>query len=488
MKMKIIMIIFIILFGFSILQISNSIQDHISNSIEGDASNIYKSDINTFLSSPKYIINLNPNSKSKDVADYFKSTRSKSNEKISEPVNCTDDALGICKARELNLTGEGVSIALIDSQFYIDRLAEREMPKKLVKMFNISYSKYEHHGTACAELIADVAPNVTLYLFGLDGSASEDDLIEMINKISNFEKKIDIISCSSDFNAGLFNGDDEICRSIRNLTANGTVWINSAGSGGSSHWKGKFIDSDGNGFNEFSKGDETIEMEAKAGDIIYASLSWNDPWDKTANDFDLYLIAPDGSSSVSSNKQCGIFGQKPVETTYMTAKMSGNYNIKIKKYNSSNPNLVFQLFSSHIFREHIVEESSLSVIASCPEVITVGAVDWSTLQIESFSPRGPTVDGRMKPDLVAPTNVTTMSYLPHMFNGTSSSAPYVAAMMALIIEKYGNSGMTNKEIKQLLFDNAIDLGPPGRDNTYGHGLANVKFLAGDWSENNDEIL
>ena len=46
----------------------------------------------------------------------------------------------------------------------------------------------------------------------------------------------------------------------------------------------------------------------------------------------------------------------------------------------------------------------------------------------------------------------------------------------LVMEKYGKSGMTARDMLRLLLDNALDLGPPGVDNTYGYGLANVKFL------------
>lgn len=422
---------------------------------------------------PVYIT---PNGKSKAVADYFQPARSRSNVIKSEPINCTLDSLGICKAHEMNLSGQGVSIALIDSEFYMDRLAEREMPRKLIKLYNASYSQAERHGTACAELIADVAPNVTLYLFGLEGAASEEDFLEVIQEISKLDRKIDIVSCSSDFDVGLFDGEDEICKAISNLTARGTIWINSAGSGGQSHWSGQFQDADEDDFNEFAVDDETIEFAAERGDLITATLSWNDSSSRAVNDFDLYIIAPDGSSAVSRYDQKGIYGQRPVEFAWKVANVNGNYSIKIKKYKSSGSNVTFQLLTSHDLGEHNVESSSLAIIASCPDVIAVGAVDWATMQIESFSPRGPTIDGRIKPDLVAPTNVTTSSYLPDMFNGTSSSAPYVAAMMALVMEKYGKSGMTARDMLQLLLDNALDLGPPGVDNTYGYGLANVKFL------------
>ncbi|RFU69535.1 alkaline serine protease [Peribacillus saganii] len=52
--------------------------------------------------------------------------------------------------------------------------------------------------------------------------------------------------------------------------------------------------------------------------------------------------------------------------------------------------------------------------------------------------------------------------------GTSMAAPHVTAMAALYIEKYPN--LTNKQIRQKMQQNALDLGVPSRDPLYGYGL------------------
>lgn len=53
-------------------------------------------------------------------------------------------------------------------------------------------------------------------------------------------------------------------------------------------------------------------------------------------------------------------------------------------------------------------------------------------------------------------------------SGTSMAAPFVSAMAALYMEKYPD--LTAVEIRNLLQENAIDLGEPGRDAKYGYGL------------------
>ena len=56
-------------------------------------------------------------------------------------------------------------------------------------------------------------------------------------------------------------------------------------------------------------------------------------------------------------------------------------------------------------------------------------------QLELFSSRGPTDDGRSKPDLVAASSVSTSSYGRAAFEGTSAAAPHVSGVAALILER-----------------------------------------------------
>lgn len=402
----------------------------------------------------------------------------RSNVVISEPVNCAGgtDLLGICALRSQNFSGQNISIAIIDYQYYVDRLSERELPKNRIQLFNGTFSEDSRHGTACAEIIGDVAPNVTLYMIGLEES-SVSGFKEAVDKLLNWNKRIDIVSCSIDFSYGLFDKGDSICRAVRNLTKNGTIWITSAGDEAQRHWQGTFRDENENAFNEFGPGDEALNLTLQRGMPLEVWLSWNDSWSNASQDYDLYVFAPDGTYAISKKLQDGHEGQEPVEMVFMLAPVSGNYSIKIRKYSASRDNTVFQLFASQELSKYNVESSSLGGLASCPEVITVGAVDVSNLQRENYSSMGPTIDGRLKPEFVAPDNVTTASYLPEKFQGSSASVPYAAGIFALALEKGRKLGLTDEEIVQFLLNSAIDLGPKGPENEYGYGLINLKSFA-----------
>lgn len=124
-------------------------------------------------------------------------------------------------------------------------------------------------------------------------------------------------------------------------------------------------------------------------------------------------------------------------------------------------------------------------------VMTIGNVFYDDRLLSSSS-RGPTLDGRIKPDLVAhgQGNLTTdVNNGYRLGGGTSAAAPTAAGAAALLYEAYRerhNNLPSSALIKAAMLNTAEDLGAPGPDYQHGWGRVHVG-RALDVLENNQFV-
>ena len=124
-------------------------------------------------------------------------------------------------------------------------------------------------------------------------------------------------------------------------------------------------------------------------------------------------------------------------------------------------------------------EKTIGTPAAAEKAITVGAmadVAEGGFFLGYFSGRGPTADGRIKPDIVAPGVYITCCVANSVnqyesYSGTSLSAPFLSGVAALILE--ANPALTPLQIKDILCETAEDWGETGKDNDYGCGRLNA---------------
>lgn len=120
---------------------------------------------------------------------------------------------------------------------------------------------------------------------------------------------------------------------------------------------------------------------------------------------------------------------------------------------------------------------SITDPGNAEEVVTVGATHRNrphTYGVSYFSSRGPTGDGRLKPDLVAPGEKISAPVLggeTREKDGTSMAAPHVSGAAAILLARHRELIGQPGRIKQLLCSSATDL---GREHYFqGHGMLDV---------------
>ena len=113
-------------------------------------------------------------------------------------------------------------------------------------------------------------------------------------------------------------------------------------------------------------------------------------------------------------------------------------------------------------------------------ILTVGAVVGQD-QMAWFSSTGPTMDGRVKPEIVVNGNniVSTVPFDSYnVKGGTSQAAPAITGILALMVQRYkqlyGNVNPENALLKGLLCNSAEDLGQPNVDFKFGYGRVNAR--------------
>ena len=383
--------------------------------------------------------------------------------------------IGALANHSAGVKGQRVKVAIIDGGFKgADQLGLDMPAARLRKGHDFTgeglYAGEDIHGTACAEIVHDVAPEAELYFYKIWG------LLDLENaKDRAIRDGIDVISYSAGFPAnGFGDGRGLACDIVNDAADNGILWVNSAGNYAKSHYKGFWSDHDSNSWHNFGSKDEVLLFKAEEGDEISVSLAWDD-WPITYQNYDLYLYFTNSSGDlerVAESTDIQDSGGNPAEwIDDYTVKESGSYGIAVRGLDAQPRRL--KIWSTHDFIDDSVAENSIGIPADARGSMSVGAIFhradyWNAGRIEEYSSRGPTTDGRIKPDLVAPTGVSTVSYGPdEPYWGTSAAAPHVAGAAALI--KSANPSYSRTQLWDALVDATVNIGPRGRDNDSGYG-------------------
>ena len=427
-----------------------------------------------------------------------------------------DEALNAAAARtRFNVDGSGIRIAVISDGIQGLKEAQQlgEAPKLVAaEPFGSGRLDGGDEGTAMIEVIHDLAPGADISF-----AAVKTDL-DHIKAVNHFARLVDIIVDDVAYPLPADQRSDV----SRNTTAALEhpdwplrAYITSAGNWAESHWSGEWrVGVDGRqlglptpgathrfGVDVGEAAEDSLSaagngFKVKDGDRVLLVLFWDDPTDRSTNDYNLFLMAEDGEVIASSEttQGVGIDSQEPRE--YIEHEYRGDdatvYAVIQNPHDDAAP-ATFQLFvfntsgPSRPF-SHRTPEGSMLAQSDAAGAITVAAVNVGMQTVAAYSSRGPTLDGLPKPDIAAVDLVTvsdTTTFAPR-FRGSSAAAPHVAAVAALLLEAQpallaadgGHPLLERRLIRDLLTETAKDLPPRGYDHATGAGLVDAESAVG----------
>lgn len=360
--------------------------------------------------------------------------------------------------------GTGVDIAVLDTSFAgWTRSAQNG---ELASATPPAREDGNGHGTACAEIVADVAPGARLHPVIVESDADIEAFV-----LSLDTSPIKVVSHSLVWSGGPGWGDGTgpFCALIDRSLMHGVQWVTSAGNDGNGRfYLGTFTDEDHDGKHDFAP-DDPYNAFTIDGSALRVSLDWN-AYPKTSIDYDLHLHRHDGASwtEIMSSARVQDGTIEPWEQIDALGLAPGEYAVSVSSSSTVARALRIVVHGGGAPQlSHQQAESSLLDPAHCAGAITVGAMkedEYEAHLIWSESSRGPTLDGRTKPDVVAPSHVETSIF--GRFEGTSAAAPHVAAAIALYMQALGEDAPA---AAAMVLDDALPEGTGRPNNTFGFG-------------------
>jgi hypothetical protein len=335
------------------------------------------------------------------------------------------------------------------------------------------------HGQLVAQTVYDYAPDAR-YIFVNYHTPSE--FVSAVDWL--ITQNPDIVVHSNNFLTGPFDGTSAPAQAVDRAAAAGILWFNSAGNYALKHWSGAWVDRNGDRALDWPGG---WTFARAAGEPTSFSLTWESPAAGPATDLALLLQRQDaggGWTTVASGTPQGSNGAwSSAEFIDYQPPADGVFRLRIALAGGPPPVGNLTLFSRELPLAAIGGGAAGSVPtpADAAGSVSVGAVDIRNDAPEDFSSQGPTADGRLGPDLVAPTNtaVATGPSGRRDAGGTSIAAPNAAGAAAVLWSFEDAIGLapTAASIRAELEAEALDLGPPGPDSEFGAGRVRVVTAA-----------
>ncbi len=374
--------------------------------------------------------------------------------------------IGSDKWNAVGLTGKGVKIGVLDVGFDGYKvLLGSDLPDSVQTQSFIYGMEIDgtgtQHGSAVAEIIHDVAPDAELIFACYQTDAEKQSAVDWL-----MSQGVDMISSSTGSIFGRRDGTGELAVMVDEVFTQDVLWVNSSGNTGNTHYRAVFSDRDGDGYHEFEPNDEYMGFSPIGGAAL--SLTWDD-WDELRQDYDFFIYDSEGEEIASAVDAQNGPGSDAGEFIYYEFEDEGPYYMAIFAADVDRA-VTFDFFLRDGIIEYFTPEYSVNTPGDSNSALTVGAINWESGVLEDYSSRGPTTDGRLKPELVAPAGVSSAAY-GETWDGTSASCPHVSGAAALVMQAFPD--YSAQQVKDFLIEHTIDLEDNGADFLTGYGALNL---------------
>ncbi|WP_459193426.1 S8 family serine peptidase [Halosimplex sp. J119] len=375
---------------------------------------------------------------------------------------------GLQRLHAAGVTGDNVTVGVVGvTGFDTDHpaIAERVVAARAFgNGATVSNGGRNRHGTATAAVLSQTAPDADLYLATFDETR---DFRQAVTWLVTAD--VDVIVAPVSFYGTPGDGSAAVARLGEWARRQGVVFVAPTGNLARGHWHGRYDDVD-EGRLRF--GETTRNYVAGRGSRTRIWLSWDRAHENETYTAELYRAEGNESRLVARSQP---YRGDDVPNARINARLEGGtYYVAVRGPGNETGAHLRLASPTHRF-QRAKPEGSIVAPATGRGVIGAGAYDPADGGIEPFSSRGPTIDGRLGVDLVAPARHEIRGYDEPLV-GSSAATPYVGGVAALVLDD--RPGLTPERVEHRLERTAVDVGPNGTDAVAGNGLVAPRQAVG----------
>lgn len=386
-------------------------------------------------------------------------------------------------------TGSGIRVGVISDG--VESLAEAQASGDAPQGVHvISNSQGGDEGTAMLEIVHDLAPGAELYFHDHGDSMLEFNQAIDTLVASGCRVIVDDVAWPRE----PFFEDGMIATHLASvLASHDVVYVSATGNYARQHYQGLFRNGN-EGFHDFSMSGSDrpyLYADLPLGSSIQVVLQWDEPFGRSGEDFDLFLVDTATGEVLDSSMDPQDGNGDPFEvfvwTNYdrdleaaivvLDASGAGNgRTLEVYAYPST---------TASLYDDNLVPGDGIYGHQAVPSVVAVGAVSAEDPEtIEPFSSNGPVTHVspvrtvRQKPDIcgVDRVEVSGAGGFRTTFVGTSAASPHIAGICALVWS--ARPTLAASEVRSALYRSASDLGAFGWDPAFGYGRADALTMYG----------